>query len=236
MQQIQEAMKKLATLSKKLKNKELDGIVVLMDSAIKSELDFRGKLTSAQSFQDVMVVFMNTLDKKMGKNATTSQVSSQMTKEEFLVKFEALYNETIRTSLATSGVRIADGKKMLQEMSYRYSIPLLLAKQYYETLREEEKIFAKKDTGVEIVLWVKVPKEMTYEEFEKKFETLYVEEKREQELSGVVAIHSATLCEEFAEKYSIPIAKVTKLFKQLKANKKVLAVMENQTELIRWAR
>ncbi len=78
----------------------------------------------------------------------------EMTKDEFLIKINDMYNETIRSS--RTGTMAADGKKICQKIADRYSVPIETVTQHYEALKKEEKIFAKEDTGVEQILWIKI--------------------------------------------------------------------------------
>jgi hypothetical protein len=76
--------------------------------------------------------------------------------------------------------------------------------------------------------------EMSFEEFEQKFKQLYIEKKKEQELKGVVAIHSKALCNDFLDRYSISPKKLKQHFDSLKQAEKIFAVDEKGNELIQW--
>ncbi|MBD1926430.1 hypothetical protein H6F74_09240 [Trichocoleus sp. FACHB-90] len=77
-------------------------------------------------------------------------------------------------------------------------------------------------------------KEMTFDEFQEKFKSLYFEERRKQELRGVVAIHSQELCQKFTKHNSISQEKLSQYFELLKSNGKIFAVEEKGNELIQW--
>ena len=75
-------------------------------------------------------------------------------------------------------------------------------------------------------------KEMSFDEFEEKFKKLYFEERRKQELRGVVAIHSQELCKQFEKMYPISENKIAQYFDLLKSEGKIFAVIEKGHELI----
>lgn len=77
-------------------------------------------------------------------------------------------------------------------------------------------------------------KEMSFDEFEEKFKKLYFEERRKQELRGVVAIHSQELCKQFEKMYPISENKIAQYFDLLKSEGKIFAVIEKGHELIQW--
>lgn len=76
--------------------------------------------------------------------------------------------------------------------------------------------------------------EMSFNEFQEKFQALYFEERRQQELRGVVAIHSDELCHKFREQNSISQEKLSQYFELLKSTGKIFAVDEKGNELIQW--
>ena len=76
--------------------------------------------------------------------------------------------------------------------------------------------------------------EMSFDEFEEKFKKLYFEERRQQELRGVVAIHSEKLCKQFGRLYPISEGKLSQYFDLLKSEGKIFAVIEKGYELIQW--
>jgi hypothetical protein len=76
--------------------------------------------------------------------------------------------------------------------------------------------------------------EMSFEEFEEKFKALYFEERREQEMRGVVAIHSKVLCQKFMEENAISQQTTNQYFNLLKSTEKIFAVEEKGNELIEW--
>lgn len=75
---------------------------------------------------------------------------------------------------------------------------------------------------------------LPYGEFVSKMEALYLEERRQQELSGVVAIKSTDLCNKFTHRHNTPISLVVGYFNQLKSDGLVFAAKERDTELIQW--
>lgn len=77
-------------------------------------------------------------------------------------------------------------------------------------------------------------KEMDFETFVEKFKALYFEERKRQELRGVVAIRSREICQKFLEQNDISQSNLNKNFALLKSNAKVFAVIEKEDELIQW--
>lgn len=78
-------------------------------------------------------------------------------------------------------------------------------------------------------------KEMEFEKFVEKFKALYFEERKRQELRGVVAIRSLEICQKFLEQNDVSQSNLNKNFALLKSNGKVFAVVERGNELIEWA-
>lgn len=76
--------------------------------------------------------------------------------------------------------------------------------------------------------------EMNFDTFVEKFKALYLEERKRQELRGVVAIHSRDICQKFREHNPISQSKLDKYFEQLKSTGKIFAVTEKDDELIQW--
>lgn len=83
-------------------------------------------------------------------------------------------------------------------------------------------------------LQTKQSEEMSFDEFQEKFKLLYFEERRQQEIRGVVAIHSDVLCQKFKQQNSISQETLNQYFKQLKSTDKIFAVDEKGSELIQW--
>ncbi len=77
--------------------------------------------------------------------------------------------------------------------------------------------------------------EMDFDTFVEKFKALYIEERKRQELRGVVAIHSQDICQKFRKQNSISQSNLDKYFEMLKSTGKVFAVTEQDDELIQWA-
>lgn len=76
--------------------------------------------------------------------------------------------------------------------------------------------------------------EMGFNTFVEKFKALYFEERRRQELRGVVVIRSKEICQKFIEDNPISQSQLDKYFQQLKSNGLVFAVIEKDEELIQW--
>jgi hypothetical protein len=76
--------------------------------------------------------------------------------------------------------------------------------------------------------------DMDFDTFVEKFKPLYFEERKRQELRGVVAIHSREICQKFMDSNPISQSKLAKYFAQLKSTGKVFAVTEKDDELIQW--
>jgi hypothetical protein len=81
---------------------------------------------------------------------------------------------------------------------------------------------------------LKLSKEISFDEFQEKFEALYFEEKKQQELQGTVVIYSHLLLQKFAEKNSIPDNKLNEYFALLKKNRKIFTVTETEYEMMEW--
>ena len=77
-------------------------------------------------------------------------------------------------------------------------------------------------------------KEMAFEKFVEKFKELYFEERKRQELRGVVAIRSREISQKFLEQNNISQSNLNKNFSLLKSTGKVFAVIEKEDELIQW--
>ena len=76
--------------------------------------------------------------------------------------------------------------------------------------------------------------EMSFDEFQDKFKALYFEERRRQEIRGVVAIHSKELRSRFRKESFISDEKISEYFEKLKLTKKILTVIERENELMQW--
>ncbi len=81
---------------------------------------------------------------------------------------------------------------------------------------------------------IKSSDEMSFDEFREKFKAIYFEERRQQEIRGVVAIYSQEICQKFIKRYPISSEKLEQYFDLLKVNGEILAVIEKNTELIQW--
>jgi FMN-dependent NADH-azoreductase len=80
-----------------------------------------------------------------------------------------------------------------------------------------------------------VIEDINFETFVEKFKALYLEERKHQELNGVVAIHSRDICQKFMKYNSISQSKLKEYFDKLKSSGKVFTVTEKDDELIQWA-
>ncbi|MEH2253635.1 hypothetical protein [Nostoc sp.] len=76
--------------------------------------------------------------------------------------------------------------------------------------------------------------DMDFDTFVEKFKELYFSERKQQELRGVVAIHSRDICQKFREKNTISQSNLDNYFNKLKSTGKVFAVTEKDEELIQW--
>ena len=76
--------------------------------------------------------------------------------------------------------------------------------------------------------------DMDFETFVEKFEKLYFEERRRQELEGIVAMLSQEICQKFREENNISESNLKKYFERLKSEGIVFAVVEDNEELIEW--
>ena len=75
---------------------------------------------------------------------------------------------------------------------------------------------------------VPLAEKMDFDTFVEKFKALYIEERKRQELRGVVAIHSQDICQKFMEDNRISQTTLDKYFEMLKSTGKVFAVTEKQ--------
>lgn len=76
--------------------------------------------------------------------------------------------------------------------------------------------------------------EMDFDTFVEKFKALYFEERKRQELQGVVAIRSREICQKFREHSPISQSSMDKYFNLLKSTRQIFAVTEKDDELIQW--
>lgn len=77
--------------------------------------------------------------------------------------------------------------------------------------------------------------EMDFETFVEKFKAIYMQERKEQELRGVVAIRTKEVSRKFREKNQVSQNLLDKYLQKLKNEGKVFAVTEKEDELIQWA-
>lgn len=76
--------------------------------------------------------------------------------------------------------------------------------------------------------------DIDFDTFVEKFKALYFEERKRQELRGVVAISSRELRQSFMEDNPISQSNLDHYFDRLKSTGKVFAVTEKDDELIQW--
>ncbi|NJM67233.1 MAG: hypothetical protein HC851_16935 [Acaryochloris sp. RU_4_1] len=76
--------------------------------------------------------------------------------------------------------------------------------------------------------------EMDFDTFTEKLKKIYFEERKHQELRGVVAIHSQEIRQKFSEQNQISQEKLNQYFDLLKVKGKILAMIEKDNELIQW--
>ncbi len=81
----------------------------------------------------------------------------------------------------------------------------------------------------------RLTEEIDFDTFVEKFKALYIDERKRQELRGVVAIHSQDICQKFMEDNPISQITLDKYFEMLKSTGKIFAVTEKDDELIQWA-
>jgi hypothetical protein len=74
-----------------------------------------------------------------------------------------------------------------------------------------------------------------FDSYVENFKALYFEERKRQELLGVVAIYSRVIRQKINENYPISQALSDKYFERLKSDGKVFTVTEKNEELIQWA-
>jgi hypothetical protein len=76
--------------------------------------------------------------------------------------------------------------------------------------------------------------DMDFDTFVEKFKKLYFEERKQQELRGVVVIRSREICQKFIEHNPISQSNLEQYFGQLKSSGQIFAVTEKDEELIQW--
>jgi hypothetical protein len=151
---------------------------------------------------------------------------------------------------------------MLDIAEGKYNVPREQLEDYFEKLKDNKKIFSVIEKGEELLSWVggqtpkkqgKQPKakssktkdlvagqkaikekQISYAKFEKDFKEFYNEEKRKQELQGVVAIKRNKLLDDYAKKNGISRQQLDNHFESLKTNGKIFSVKEKGEELFQW--
>lgn len=76
--------------------------------------------------------------------------------------------------------------------------------------------------------------DIDFDTFVEKFKALYFEERKRQELRGVVAIRSREIRQIFIEHTPISQSNLDNYFNRLKSTGKIFAVIEKDDELIQW--
>lgn len=79
-----------------------------------------------------------------------------------------------------------------------------------------------------------IVEDIEFEVFVEQFKKLYFEERKQQELRGVVAIRSREICQKLKESSHISQSLLDKYFSRLKSDGKIFAVTEKDEELIQW--
>jgi hypothetical protein len=171
-----------------------------------------------------------------GDTVTKSVVKSYLSKElqkEAEQSYEALIEQKLiespkknRLSLTTLGKKILVSN--LQTTKYRFDsvkgpkvINTLI--EYLQQVSSDSKNPSYKS------------EDMDFDTYVEKFKTLYFEERKRQELLGVVAIYSRVIRQKFYENNPISQSVLDKYFEKLKSTGKVFAVTEKDEELIQWA-
>jgi hypothetical protein len=77
--------------------------------------------------------------------------------------------------------------------------------------------------------------DIDFDIYVEKFKALYFEERKRQELLGVVAIYSRVIRQKFHENHPISQTVSDKYFERLKSDGKIFTVTEKNEELIQWA-
>lgn len=76
--------------------------------------------------------------------------------------------------------------------------------------------------------------DMDFDTFIEKFKELYFQERKQQELRGVVAIRTQEIWQKFRESNYISESQWDKYFAQLKSSGKIFTVNEKDEELLQW--
>ncbi|KAB8333462.1 hypothetical protein SD80_016765 [Scytonema tolypothrichoides VB-61278] len=77
-------------------------------------------------------------------------------------------------------------------------------------------------------------KDMTFDEFQDKFKTLYFEERKQQALQGVVVIRKREISKHFMDQNSILQHQFEKYFEMLKTKGEISMTEGREDELIEW--
>ncbi len=168
-------------------------------------------------------------------SVTKSIVKSYLPKE-FQKDSESTYEALLRQKLINSPkqgrVSITDlGKRALvahlQTTNYRFES--VKGPKVLNTLLD-----CLKNAGSEMQSFSTI-EGIDFETFVQKFKLIYLEERKRQELNGVVAIHSQDICQKFMEHNPISQSTLKEYFDRLKSSGKIFAVTEKDAELIQWA-
>ncbi|MDZ7968757.1 MAG: hypothetical protein RM368_28030 [Nostoc sp. DedSLP03] len=171
-----------------------------------------------------------------GDTVTKSVVKSYLSKElqkEAEQSYEALIEQKLIESPRKNRLSLTSlGKKILvsnlQNTKYRFDsvkgpkvINILL-----EYLQQVSHDYHNSSSQSE---------DMDFDTYVEKFKALYFEERKRQELLGVVAIYSRVIRQKVYENNQISQSLLDKYFEKLKSTGKVFAVTEKDEELIQWA-
>lgn len=78
-------------------------------------------------------------------------------------------------------------------------------------------------------------REISFEEFSQKLESLYRQKRKTQAMSGVIAVRSEDLRKEFLESHAISGDEFDSFFLKMKQEKSLFVTIENNQQLIDWA-
>jgi hypothetical protein len=78
-------------------------------------------------------------------------------------------------------------------------------------------------------------KEMSFDQFQEQFKSLYFSERKQQSLQGVVAIRKREISRQFIEQNSISPQEFEKYFEMLKTKGEISVIEGREDELIEWA-
>ena len=198
---------------------------------------------------------------KQKESKVSESKDKKLSYSNFESDFEDLYFEEKRKQ-ELKGVVAIKRRQMLDIAEGKYNVPREQLEDYFEKLKDNKKIFSVMEKGEELLSWVGVQtpkkqgkqpkakssktkdlvagqkaikeKQISYAKFEIDFKEFYNEEKRKQELQGVVAIKRNKLLDDYAKKNGISRQQLDSHFESLKTNGKVFSVKEKGEELFQW--